>query len=426
MRVSFPLFVLLATAVAFAVALPSSLQPDGAKPAPTGTVDLDLPPEQRWAQVVTHIIHRHGYESSFASLVNIINAAMGEAPELIDVLHAVTAERFPTFYAEIIGVVKTLRNLGYGESHGVTLRTFIVLNWMSELQHVNLTSSAFAGAQQAFNRLACTSLIARRADGTVLHARNDDASAHHYTENITVDVTFTRHAGAEVVARSTQFVGWVGVYTAMRPGVASVTEDQRISPKFDKKFYIEYIASQPLAGPTHFIMRQAMIDGGGGPTPANGPADRQSYESILSYLEGVAIGSPAYMVLAGVNSSANNEGAIIARNFTSHRTLRLGNTTEWVPLDWALIQTNYEWWAPLPYPGVDPRRRVLVSAFEAEGQDRAASVDGLLGMLSMQSNGTATTPVNGVLNVATIFSVIMIPANATLQAYLRHGHGCCG
>ena len=403
-----------------AAALPSHLEPDDAKPAPTGTVDLDLAPEERWSQVVAEVIARHGFEHSFAPLLGIINHVEPVVPELLDVLQAVTAERFPTYYGEMIGVVKALWRLGYGPERGVTLRTFVGLNWLSELQHVNVTSPWLLEQ----NPLACTSLIARRLDGTILHARNDDANAHHYTTNLTVDVSFTRHAGAEIVAMSTQFVGWIGVYTALRPGVASITEDHRLSPKFTKAAWTDVVLSNAGLGPTHFMMRQAMIDGGGGVHNASfGPTNRSSYEAILSYLEAVPVGEPAYMVLAGVKSSANDQGAVVARNFTSHRTLRLGQTTAWVPFDWALIQTNYEFWEPLPYPAADPRRDVLVSAFASKGQQATSTVDALLAMLSMPSN---QTNVNGVLNIGTVFSVIAVPANNTFQAYLRNSHGCCG
>jgi len=122
----------------------------------------------------------------------------------------------------------------------------------------------------------------------------------------------------------------------------------------------------------------------------------------------------------------------VTRNLTTGvapiaRTLRLGQTTPWVPFPWALVETNWDFWGPLPYPDVDPRRTVIVDRYTRIGQDAAASVDGLLATLSVESvNSTATHPVNGVLNVATIFSVIMVPANSTLRSYLRHSNGCCG
>jgi hypothetical protein len=241
--------------------------------------------------------------------------------------------------------------------------------------------------------------------------------------NLTVDIDFIAASG-DVIAHSTQFVGFTGVYTALRRGVASITQDQREPFPPEQKMtpvdYMAFVEAHVSCGQAQLIMRQALIDNGGN---ISGPVNPSRYDSVLEYLQNSTIGSWGYMVLAGTNSSSNNEGAIIARKFLANETLtlRLGQITTWVPFDWALIQTNYNFWEPLPYPEFDPRRNVLSSWFGLQGQDRIASIDGLLTSLSIASNSS----VNGVLNVGTVFTVIMIPENQTLRSYLRHATGCC-
>ena len=64
-----------------AAALPSILKPDGARPAPSGTVDLSLPPSQRWAGVFGEAIDRHGFEHTFAPLLEQIELYLAHMPD---------------------------------------------------------------------------------------------------------------------------------------------------------------------------------------------------------------------------------------------------------------------------------------------------------------------------------------------------------
>ena len=341
--------------------------------------------------------------------------------EILAFAKTTTQARFPAYYAEIEGMVDVFQSLG----HNVTLDAMVAWNWIAEIKHMNLSHATALLP----NPRACTSLIARNAnDGTILHARNDDADPSKMTSNLTVDVDFVDVVDGKraVVAKATAFLGWAGVYTSLRAGVASLTEDHRISAQVARADYMAMVRAHKGMGPTHLIMRQAMVDygggsGGGGPVPTP-----RTFDGILAYLQATDVATPEYMILAGTN-----DGAVIARNYTAKmmgtRTLRLGATTQWVPFDWALIQTNYNFWEPLPYPQADPRRQVLVKAFQDMGQSGAATVDGLLGALSIETPTKKASGVpNGVLNAGTVFSVILVPSNATLRSYLRESDACCG
>ena len=424
---------LLAIFAVASASLPASLPPDNAKPAPTGVVDLSLPPAQRWEAVFREAIARHGFEHSFGPLLDQIRLWLqyhaADAEVILPVITAATKARFPTYYEEITGMISTFQSLG----HNVTMDTMIAWNWMAMVKHFNLSSSSKSAAAAAAPELpggarggrACTSLIARNEDGTILHARNDDADAAKTTRNLTVDVDFVDGAGG-VVAKATAFLGWAGVYTALTPGVASLTEDQRLSAPLHRDTYLALIRDHPAMGPTHLITRQAMVDYGGG-TGGGGPvATPRTFSGIARYLEAADYLLPEYLILAGTA-----DGVVLAHNYTAMmgmHTLRLGQTTPYVPLDWALVQTNYDFWEPLPYAKADPRRQVLVAAFEKGGRGATATVGGLLGALSIESPNKKADGAgpNGVLNVGTVFSVIMVPSNSTLRSYLRNSDGCCG
>jgi hypothetical protein len=118
------------------------------------------------------------------------------------------------------------------------------------------------------------------------------------------------------------------------------------------------------------------------------------------------------------------QGALLARNYTGHHTrvMTLGQTTPWVNFSWALVETNYDFFSPNPYPTVDPRREVIAAGLGKLGQEQGATIDGMLSILSTPSTGPNQ---NGVLNIGTIFTVIMVPSNGTHQSYLRNWKGCC-
>ena len=439
---------LIAVCASAAEWYPSQLSPDGALPSPRGALDLDLAPHVRWDSLVRETIARHGFDHTFRNLMLEIAEALPRVEYLALWMQNITLTRFPVYFAEIEGIVASLNSLNYTERDGVSVLTFTVLNWLPELSIVNWTGSSkheALGFNKLFGSRSCTSLVARTADGTILHARNDDASASHTMTNLTIDVDIIE-AGS-IVAKSTVFLGSVGMYTTLRAGIASLTEDQRVhyAPDgsvylYTPETYMTMIDALPTAGPNAFIMRQAMVDSGsktkssepitisdGSVIALEAPTNR-SFASILHYLQLAPLATISYFILAGVKSPSNDQGAVIARNLTmelnmiSNRTLRLSSTTPFVPISWALIQTNYDFWEPLPFPAADPRRTVLTKHFEKDGQSRIATVWGLLESLSITSSSNG---VNGVLNVGTAFSVILVPANSSLRSYLRNSTGCC-
>ena len=96
-------------------------------------------------------------------------------------------------------------------------------------------------------------------------------------------------------------------------------------------------------------------------------------------------------------------------------------------LPWALIQTNWDWDKPEP-PG-DPRRAAAGRLLSAMGQQQGATMSALLRVLSMEgrgpANASAPNSTNGLLNIGTAFTSIMVPRNATHRSWLRASHGCC-
>ena len=72
---------------------------------------------------------------------------------------------------------------------------------------------------------ACAGVVARRADGSVVHGRNLDYPIAKAMTNLTARVRWTR--GGAVAFESMSFVCQTGFNTLVRPGAFSVTQNER-------------------------------------------------------------------------------------------------------------------------------------------------------------------------------------------------------
>jgi hypothetical protein len=71
----------------------------------------------------------------------------------------------------------------------------------------------------------CTSIVAMQSNGTVIHARNLDFDFADYMRVITFRAVFVKDG--KYVYDAVMFGGTVGIYTGMKKGVFSVSENQR-------------------------------------------------------------------------------------------------------------------------------------------------------------------------------------------------------
>ena len=71
----------------------------------------------------------------------------------------------------------------------------------------------------------CTSIIARQADGTIIHSRNLDFDNADSMRKITYNAKFVH--GTKPAFEAVMFGGVAGVYTGVKPGAFSISENQR-------------------------------------------------------------------------------------------------------------------------------------------------------------------------------------------------------
>jgi len=73
----------------------------------------------------------------------------------------------------------------------------------------------------------CTSIVARQADGTIIHGRNLDFDEADAMRDITFIAQYVKDG--EVLFNAVQFAGTIGIYTGVREGGFSVSENNRYS-----------------------------------------------------------------------------------------------------------------------------------------------------------------------------------------------------
>jgi hypothetical protein len=251
--------------------LPASLAPDNALPSPKGILDLSQPPRLRWCRLAQDACSRNGgFNKTFGPLLQVINAQIPYFPDLLKFLRTeILQKRFPTYYEELEGLTACLTEINTNEggqaTNPVSINAMTAWNWLSELQRVNLTGISAADKIFSKSRRECSSIITQTLDGTILHARNDDASPHHYTSPTTVDVAILSQSGdGRIIAKATAFLGFIGTYTVSRMGVGSLNEDARQSSLIpDQVSLAEFqsiLTSNPRMGPAAWIMRQSLAN----------------------------------------------------------------------------------------------------------------------------------------------------------------------
>ena len=250
-------------------------------------VNLDLDPEQRWAELVT---------PAAPQIKAMIDAFKAEGGAITEALFALLEKAFdgdakkllaamPQPYAGEIAGIEAATNIS-------ALDLFVV-NIMYEVSG------------------ACTSIVAQDASGHILHGRNlDFGSAHALTTTMRPTL---RHLdfqrGGKTVFTSTTFLGYVGCLTCVKPGAFSVSVDTRIwaySGGLPGEL-IKWLLGIDRSGHfLSFMTRDAM----------EGDAD---YAAAAARFNTTVLLGPAYVIAAGV---AAGEGAVFTRSAKASTTAR--------------------------------------------------------------------------------------------------------
>ena len=331
--------------------------------APVYTVNLDLPPEERWTEIM----------KTYAPLVEELAQGVAKklpkiAVDAVNIIGSDLDKYLPDPYAgEIRGISKCTN---------VTVGELLLANLLYELT-----------AYRRSDNKACTSIVAESEPGTIFHGRNLDYSLENAVLKKATAVVHFQSKGVTQYSGTT-FIGYVGLLTGQKPNKFTISLDER-----DKGEPWENVVAGLLSG-SHGIVSWHI---------RNALADPSSdYVSALEHLSSVTLITPSYVIIGGAEPT---QGAVITRD-------RLAALDVWklAPLSgqWYVLETNYDHWGPPPAD--DDRRDPGMKAMNSTGR-AAISPDTLFTVLS-------TPPV---LNDGTTYTNIMSAATPDLyHAVIRN------
>ncbi|KAG5848305.1 hypothetical protein ANANG_G00097080 [Anguilla anguilla] len=336
------------------------------------TVDLDLPPSKRWTEVITD--KKADLVSMIQAIKDLANSFVpsGKLIELVDRDLPLIVNTLPyPFNEEIKGIA---------QDSGVALGEVVLFNIFYEVFTV------------------CTSLVAEDANGNLFHGRNLDFGLFMgwdsknrswiITETLkplVVNVDFTRNN--RTVFKSTNFAGYVGMLTGIRPHTFTLTMNERFSLDGGYIGILEWILGKRDGMWMSFLTRSVL-------------ENATSYEEAKNRLAQTKLLAPAYFILGG---NQTGQGCVITRS-------RVLSLDIW-ELDrkqdrWYVLETNYDHWKDPFF--LDDRRTPAMKCMNQTMQANI-SIKTIYDVLS-------TKPV---LNKLTTYTTLMEVSKGRLESYIR-------
>ncbi|XP_076877419.1 N-acylsphingosine amidohydrolase (acid ceramidase) 1a [Brachyhypopomus gauderio] len=335
------------------------------------TVNLDLPPSERW----NHLMKQK--KSELLSMIQAIKDLAGgffhgQILDLVDNKLPLIVDTLPyPFNEEIKGIAVVT---------GVPLGEVVLFNIFYEVFTV------------------CTSVVTEDVKGNIYHARNLDFGLFMgwdqknktwiITEKLkplVVNIDFIRNN--RTLLRSTNFAGYVGILTGIRPREFTLTTNERFNVDGGYIGILEWIFGQRDGMWMSFLTRRVL-------------ENATSYEDAKKQLAMTKLLAPAYFILGG---NRTGQGCVITRTRVNtldiwEIDLKLGR--------WYVLETNYDHWEDPFF--LDDRRTPAMKCMNKTTQANI-SLQTIYDVLS-------TKPV---LNKLTTYTSLMEVSTGKLESYIR-------
>ena len=262
---------------------------------PEYTINLDLPPEERWA----HIMPQYSDK-----IMQVINTAYDELPWVFSRTIKYLAKKYFEIIPDDIGE--------YGEEMiGISKATNIDLY---EVVLYNIFYEVFS---------LCTSVVVNYND-TIIHARNLDFGVLMegivpLLKDITIDLTFIKNG--TIVYRAHTFAGFVGIFTGMKPYKFSITINQRFALNGGFLGIMKWFRTKTPNW--NSLIVRTLLEGD------------NNYENVVNTLSNVELVAPIYYIIGGLG---DKEGALITRDRYYNLSPIFLNSSKYV------FQTNHDHW----------------------------------------------------------------------------------
>ncbi|XP_041607888.1 acid ceramidase isoform X2 [Vulpes lagopus] len=277
---------------------------------PWYTINLDLPPYKRWHELMAD--KAPALKIIVNSLKDLVTAFVpsGKIMQIVD-------QKLPGLLGNLPGPFEE-------EMKGIAAVTGVPLG---EILSFNVFYEFFT---------ICTSIITEDKEGHLLHGRNMDFGVFlgwninnntwvvtEQLKPLTVNLDFQRNN--KTVFKASSFAGYVGMLTGFKPGLFSLTLNERFSINGGYLGVIEWILGKKDAMWIGFITRSVLENG-------------TSYEEAKNTLIKTKILAPAYFILGGNKSG---EGCVITRDRKQSLDVYELNPKQ---NRWYVVQTNYDRW----------------------------------------------------------------------------------
>jgi N-acylethanolamine-hydrolysing acid amidase len=364
--------------------------------APTFTVDLAKPPEQRWIGAVGTVLALHAWEYSFEPLMTYYQSTFVDLVSDANqtAVLRVVERRFPEEFAELSGIAADFAAHGHPE---VSVQWLSLWFWFHELSHA---------AELNMGLPECTAILVAPTDlsSPLVHGRNLDQMPLE-ARNITLTLTFVNSSNtvdpsvlAPILFQAVDMY-WMsgGFVTGFKSGHATMQENWRFNVvPLPLSVILDRIVTDDSVVPQVHMFRYAL-------TGQRGAGPAADFDSIVRFLNRSTFASPYYAVVSGTQ----RRGAVISASFdhADNRVMFLGSV-DFPDHPWYLVQTNWNQWSP----DQGRMRRTHAEANIADlGQDEGATHLGVWQAISAY-------PVH---NEGTFYTVVMDVSMLAIRGIIR-------
>jgi acid ceramidase len=325
---------------------------------PEYTLNLDLPPEERWA----HIMPQYS-----ETIMEVINTAYDELPWVFSRTIKYLAKKYFEDIPEDMGEYGR-EMVGISHATGIDLYEVVLYNIFYEVFSL------------------CTSVVVEEPESqdTIIHARNLDFGVLMegivpLLKKITIDLKFVKNG--TVIYRAHTFAGFVGVFTGMKPYKYSITINQRFALNGGFLGIMKWFRTKTPNW--NSLLVRDLLEGD------------YDYDYVVRQLSNEELVAPIYYIVGGLG---NKDGALITRDRYYNLQPIYLNTSKYI------FQTNHDHWIE---PFYFDDRTTAGKHFLDNNSHTIENIERMLG----------TKPT---LNRITIFSSIMIPKIDYMHGYIQN------
>ncbi|XP_074650148.1 acid ceramidase-like isoform X1 [Tubulanus polymorphus] len=333
-------------------------------------VNLDLAPAERWRETLKDKTPM--LKNLIAKFKEFIIDFSGGSHFLIDLVDkdfVVLVDTLPSPFKEEIKGIANITGIPLGE--------VVLYNVFYEIFTV------------------CTSIIAQDSKGVMYHARNLDFGLFLGWKNHSWVITkalrpalvqLDFQSKGKTVFKSVNFAGYIGVLTGMKPGVFTLTMNERFNADGGYIGILKWILGDRKSVWMGFLTRMVL-------------ETASSFEEARFRLANTPMLAPAYFIVGGNQSY---QGCVITRARDKALDVWCMNKT-----DFYILETNYDHWEK---PFILDDRRTPAHNCMNKLTAKGVGIPGLFNVLSSKP----------VLNKLTTYTALMQVNSGHIETYLQY------